>query len=219
MEINKSNTIAAAFLVGVESSRVFLDESVGNASPEMLKGGNASEAFKEVIEEDNIETEEESNFDEAEISVVEQNRKKLSSLYNFKVIEEIWKDKQACYAYLKDIKWGKKSFECKKCSYDKYRELEDFGRKCNKCGYLESVTSHTIFHSVKFPIEKSFQILFLLAERRKVKVVSIARAVKLRQATCSRFIKKVMQHYQQTYIGAQKRRQLKKLILIDKEGK
>ena len=33
--------------------------------------------------------------------------------------------------------------------------------RCTRCGYNESITAYTIFHSLKFPIEKAFYIAYL----------------------------------------------------------
>jgi hypothetical protein len=46
---------------------------------------------------------------------------------------------------------------------EKYFEgTQKFSRRCTKCGYNESITAFTIFHSIKFPIDRAFYIAYLV---------------------------------------------------------
>ena len=41
------------------------------------------------------------------------------------------------------------------------------GRGCTRCGYDESPTSHTVFHKVKFGIDKAFEMTFDIVTGKK----------------------------------------------------
>ncbi len=74
---------------------------------------------------------------------------------------QIFPDKISCYRFLERLKW-KGGYECVKCGNDKYSDGHlKMSRRCSTCGYDESVTSNTIFHRLKFPIEKAFYILYV----------------------------------------------------------
>ncbi len=45
-----------------------------------------------------------------------------------------------------------------KCSHVHYMDgKQPFPKRCKSCKYDESVTSHTLFRKLKFPIEKAFK--------------------------------------------------------------
>ena len=79
----------------------------------------------------------------------------------------LYPDTLACYRFLETLKW-EKGFHCRKCSNEKFFPgAQKFARRCTKCGYNESITAYTVFHSVKFPIEKAFYITYLAVSGKK----------------------------------------------------
>jgi len=73
----------------------------------------------------------------------------------------LYPDQLSCYRFIENLKWDH-GFQCRKCSNQKYFEgSQKFSRRCTRCGYNESVTAFTIFHSIKFPIEKAFYLAYL----------------------------------------------------------
>lgn len=86
----------------------------------------------------------------------------INKKLDFEEFKRIFPDKLACYRYLERIKW-EKGFKCRKCENDKFFDgLKKFSRRCTRCGYNESITAYTIFHGIKFPIEKAFYITYLV---------------------------------------------------------
>ncbi len=73
--------------------------------------------------------------------------------------KEIFPTKDSCLKYIQKLKWNT-GYKCKKCGHDNYHKEVKMSRRCTKCGYLESVTSNTVFHGIRFPIEKAFFILY-----------------------------------------------------------
>lgn len=75
---------------------------------------------------------------------------------------KIFPDEISCHKFLDKMKWAR-GYRCQKCKNEKYSDGKTkYARRCTKCGYEESVTSHTVFHRLKFPIEKAFYILYLI---------------------------------------------------------
>ncbi len=75
--------------------------------------------------------------------------------------------KTSCYEYLADLKWSEGYF-CTRCSYQKYiKGKQPSSRRCCKCGYDESTTTGTLFHKLKFGIDKAFEMLYEISTSKK----------------------------------------------------
>lgn len=61
--------------------------------------------------------------------------------------------------YLSDVKW-KDGFTCVKCIHTGFQVRANYSRTCNKCSYTESPSANTLFHKVKFGLDKAFVICF-----------------------------------------------------------
>lgn len=73
----------------------------------------------------------------------------------------LYPDTLSCYRFIETLKW-QHGFHCRKCGNEKFfTGAQKFSRRCTRCGYNESITAFTIFHSLKFPIEKAFYIAYL----------------------------------------------------------
>jgi two-component system, sensor histidine kinase LadS len=105
---------------------------------------------------------------------------------------KIFQDELTCLRYLEQQKW-ENGYHCKKCGHDKHHPGKDrFDRRCTRCGYVESPTAYTIFHGVKFPLEKAFYILHLvITERDDLTIDEISKMLDLRRNTCWAFKDKV----------------------------
>jgi hypothetical protein len=81
---------------------------------------------------------------------------------DYKQFQTLYPDRLACYRFLEGHKW-EKGFSCRKCGNEKFFPgAQKFARRCTRCGYNESITAFTIFHSIKFPIEKAFYLAYLV---------------------------------------------------------
>lgn len=75
--------------------------------------------------------------------------------------------KASCYEYLAIQKWPE-GYSCKKCKHSKYiKGKQPSSRRCCKCGYDESTTTGTLFHKLKFGIDKAFEMLYEIATSKK----------------------------------------------------
>jgi two-component system, sensor histidine kinase LadS len=111
---------------------------------------------------------------------------------DYSEFSKIFPDELTCLRYLEQQKWDG-GYACKKCNHDKHHPGKDrFDRRCTRCGYTESPTAYTIFHGVKFPLEKAFYILHLvITERDDLTIDEISQVLNLRRNTCWSFKDKV----------------------------
>lgn len=95
------------------------------------------------------------------------NEMLMEKTMNYDEFKTLYPDTLACYRFLEELKWSNE-FHCKKCKNEKHFEgAQKFSRRCTKCGYNESITAFTIFHGIKFPIEKAFYIAYLCVGGKK----------------------------------------------------
>ena len=80
----------------------------------------------------------------------------MSITLNF--VKELPND-DACKAYLAKIKW-QDSFTCSKYGPTKGCEKSGYNYHCYACDHVESATVNTLFHKVKFGLQKAFCVLF-----------------------------------------------------------
>ncbi|MEI9918182.1 MAG: 7TM diverse intracellular signaling domain-containing protein [Bacteroidota bacterium] len=87
---------------------------------------------------------------------------------DYEEFSTLYPDTLSCYRFIENLKWQNGGFHCRKCGNEKYfNGAQKFSRRCTRCGYNESITAFTIFHSLKFPIEKAFYIAYLTVTGKK----------------------------------------------------
>ena len=109
--------------------------------------------------------------------------------------KKIFPDENVCYNYLAELKW-KNGFTCKFCNSNRFVLINKsiaHSRRCSDCKKIESPTANTIFHKLKFPIQKAFYILFLVSAGQKITYEDLSQQVDLRVATCFAFKKKIIE--------------------------
>lgn len=80
---------------------------------------------------------------------------------SYEEFSKLFPDETSCFRYLYELKWSN-GYECIKCKCTENTADEKlFVKKCSRCGYSESVTANTLFHALKFPVNKAFYILYL----------------------------------------------------------
>jgi hypothetical protein len=115
---------------------------------------------------------------------------KSLSIFEF---QERFPDKDSCYRFLEEVKWGK-GFKCLKCGYTKAcKAHRPFERQCNSCHNTVSVTSGTLFQGLKFSLLKAFYIVYYVSTSKKgISSTELSRKLELRQKTAWFFKQKVM---------------------------
>jgi hypothetical protein len=118
---------------------------------------------------------------------------------NYQEFRTLYPDNLACYRFLEDLKWRTSGFHCRKCgNLRHFAGAQKFSRRCTRCGYNESITAFTIFHSIKFPIEKAFFIAYLtVAGRRELTLEKIGEQLGLGINTVWAFRTKVQQRIEE----------------------
>lgn len=83
------------------------------------------------------------------------------------VFKERFATKQDCYDFLAELKWSE-GYACKRCQGKDYiKGKQPASRRCSKCGYDESTTTGTLFHKLKFGIDKALEMLYEIATSKK----------------------------------------------------
>ena len=98
------------------------------------------------------------------------------------------------YSYLHNLKW-ENSNSCSKCNHDKSSKgRTKWYLRCAKCKNDKFTTLNTLFHKIKLPDLKSFEIIFLLSNRKKgISALEIARTYEVNPDTASLIRKKTQQ--------------------------
>jgi hypothetical protein len=99
-------------------------------------------------------------------------------------------DKNACLSYLEEMKWAE-AYSCRKCGNRKFT-AKVFSRKCTRCDYLESPTSHTLFHGIKIPLNKAFFMIYSANNKGKQPTLEeMSELLNIGKNTCWDFRKKI----------------------------
>jgi hypothetical protein len=139
--------------------------------------------MNELLQKHNIELEDDlHHLSEARV---------MQKLIGFNEFKKIYPDETTCCKFLEELKW-KDGYTCKKCCNHEYRKDEfTLMRRCTKCNYKESITTGTIFHRLRFPIDKAFYILILTSTGREINISQLSNTIDLRMKTCWEFHNKV----------------------------
>lgn len=110
---------------------------------------------------------------------------------NQEQLEQLYRDDEKCLAYLSDLKW-KNGFVCKKCGNENCCDGKvPFSRRCTRCKNEESSTANTLFHNIKFPVSKAFQITYSVIKNNRISTYELSQKLDLRQVTCWNFRNRV----------------------------
>ena len=76
-------------------------------------------------------------------------------------------DDRSCLEYLSEIKWSE-GYKCTKCDHTKHTvRKKNLARDCNRCHHIESPTANTLFHRIRFGLQKAFMIVFEMSATTK----------------------------------------------------
>jgi two-component system, sensor histidine kinase LadS len=121
------------------------------------------------------------------------NERLMEKTMDYRQFQTLYPDTLACHRFLESLKW-EGGYHCRKCGNEKYFDgAQKFSRRCTKCGYNESITAFTIFHSIKFPIERAFYLAYLVVEGKNgLTLETLAENLTLRINTVWSFKHKVL---------------------------
>jgi ribosomal protein L37E len=126
----------------------------------------------------------------------------------FEEFIKVFPDERTCLKYLSDQKW-KDFYRCRKCGNLKYTEsFDNTKRKCTVCGFVESATAFTLYHGVRFPLNKAFYLTYLFYKKGSGRNLSeLSELLQIRRNTCGKFRAKVNESREQ-FIHRNKNRHL-----------
>ncbi len=122
------------------------------------------------------------------------SKKKIKAFDGISFIDfvDYFDSEDKCLLYLAELKWDN-GFVCKKCGHTTYIERERHSRMCTRCKHIESPTSGTFFHKLKFGLRKAFMIIFELATTSKgISALQISKKYELNYRTAWRFVHRVL---------------------------
>jgi len=122
---------------------------------------------------------------------------------NYKSLDEFafdYSTDDQCRQYLYELKWSR-GFTCRKCGHHiAVKGRTWYYKKCQKCKHDESCTANTLFHKVKFPLDKAFWITYQLSILRdEISTMEICRRFDIHQETAWFFKRKVQLSIQRCY--------------------
>ncbi len=79
---------------------------------------------------------------------------------SFRTFLERFKTEEDCLEYLYNLKFSE-DFECSKCNNNtSYKGVKPFTQVCRDCRHVETATSNTLFHKLKFSLVSAFMIIY-----------------------------------------------------------
>lgn len=101
-------------------------------------------------------------------------------------------DKATCLSYLAHHKW-KDGFSCPRCGSSAEHNCNiDHHKRCKQCLHLVSPTANTLFHKVKFGLDKAFYIVFKMsATTKSISAEQLAKTIGVNRKTALLFQQKV----------------------------
>lgn len=106
--------------------------------------------------------------------------------------DELFNDSEKALKFIAEVKW-ENGFVCKKCGHTNYCEGKSpASRRCTRCKKEESATANTLFHNIKFPINKAFYIAYTVCvEGKDISSYEYSDQLGLNQMTCWKFRKRI----------------------------
>lgn len=169
-----------------------LEDKVSERTAELNKANQSLEALSAELQMINSKL----DYDNWHLKqkIVEEKRESvLSKVVTFQDFQIRFPNEYTCQSYIESIKWQGDFFKCKKCEHEKYNTPKGtLSRKCTRCDHVESVTSDTLFHGIRFPLVKAFYIIHVVVNDIKdMNIEELAHTLGLAKNTCWKFRKKV----------------------------
>jgi len=108
------------------------------------------------------------------------------------IAQELFNDSEKVLKFIADIKW-KEGFACRSCGHTNFCEGKTaHSRRCTRCKKEESAAANTIFHNIKFPINKAFFIAYnVCVLGNDISSYNYSDQLGLNQMTCWKFRKRI----------------------------
>lgn len=180
----------------IKNQKIRLEKTVKERTSEILEQKNSIEKQKEEIKSQADQIRNMNDLLKKHNIELKDNIESLSKarvmqkLLDYKEFNKIFKSEDECRQYLIELKWGQ-GYHCTRCHSSDFSVEDNQSRRCKKCNYKESTTSGTIFHHLRFPLNKAFYILIVTSTGRKINISGLSRTLDLRLKTTWNFHNKV----------------------------
>ncbi|MDD4993108.1 MAG: transposase [Paludibacter sp.] len=106
--------------------------------------------------------------------------------------QELFESSEKVLKFIADVKW-KEGFTCRNCGHTNFCDGKTpSARRCTRCKKEESATANTIFHNIKFPINKAFFIAYnVCVLGSDFSSYNYSDQLGLNQMTCWKFRKRI----------------------------
>jgi hypothetical protein len=168
-------------------------EELSQKNTEMVTANEQLKVLNEKINEMNSKLDYDNWYLKKDISEGIKARV-VDSEVSYEQFNGVFPDETACYRYLEELKW-KEGYTCNKCGNNKFSPVANsFTRKCTRCGNVESVMANTLFHGIKFPINKAFYITYIVHRKGNgLTSDELAQLLCIGRNTAWKFKKKVLE--------------------------
>ncbi len=186
-----------------ENQNMLLEKEVAIKTHELAIANKQLEKYVQKVESLNVDLEKDNNSLKVEVigQITARSEDKIMNFNEFKIS---FPDEQSCYNRLEQLKWNK-DYVCKKCNNTKflaYKETDkNTKRRCSSCGFIETTTSLTLFHNIKFPIQKAFYLTYAICSKKTKTLEELSNEIGLRTATIHAFSKRVKEAVAATKLG------------------
>ena len=106
--------------------------------------------------------------------------------------QELFESSEKVLKFIAEVKW-KDGFTCRNCGHTNYCDGKTpSSRRCTRCKKEESAAANTIFHNIKFPINKAFYIAYnVCVLGSDFSSYNYSDQLGLNQMTCRKFRKRI----------------------------
>jgi two-component system, sensor histidine kinase LadS len=106
--------------------------------------------------------------------------------------QELFENSEKVLKFIAEVKW-KDGFTCRNCGHTNYCDGKTpSSRRCTRCKKEESAAANTIFHNIKFPINKAFYIAYnVCVLGSDFSSYNYSDQLGLNQMTCWKFRKRI----------------------------
>ncbi len=108
---------------------------------------------------------------------------------------KVYPDNESCKGYLADLKW-KDGFECLKCKGEKGCRKSNHSYYCYTCEHVETATANTLFHDVRFGLQKAFCMIFeMVCCSKNISSVQMSKRYGVTQGAACYFITPILEKH------------------------
>jgi len=199
MQLNENDTLQKRLIAELEEKKLLqdkvnreLEQKVRERTAELQETNHQLKEYSKKVEELNAALDIRNYLLKDEVKQAELSRIN-DELVSYAKFKEIFINEQQCLKVIEQLKWPQ-GFVCPKCGNTHGSKVKVWYRqKCTRCGTIESVTAHTLYHNVRIPLDKAFYITYLCFVQADKTLDEVAQEMELRKATAWLLRKKVVE--------------------------